>query len=78
MPSGAFSAQQGYQAPAQQSMEMMQQAPFSGQVPTPPYQEEPVVEYRIPIWMFILVAVLLLVIIILVIDDFSLWSVFGL
>jgi len=59
-------------------MDAMQQAPFVGQVPTPPYQEEPIIQYRIPIWMFILIAVLLLVIIILVIDDFGLWSLFGL
>ncbi len=77
-PSGGYASQPAYQAPMQQPMDVMQQAPFSGQVPTPPYQEEPLIQYRIPGWMFILIAVLLLVIIILVIDDFNLWPVFGL
>jgi predicted component of type VI protein secretion system len=78
MPSGGYTGQPTYQAPAMQPMDVMQQAPFSGQVPTPPYQEEPVIQYRIPVWMFILIAVLLLVIMILVIDDFNLWPVLGL
>lgn len=78
MQQGGYQAQQPYQPPVQQPMDMMQQAPFSGQVPTPPYQEEPIVQYRIPIWMFILIAVLLLVIVILLIDDFKLWTLFGL
>ncbi len=77
MPSGGY-GQPTYQQPMPQPMEAMQHTPFSGQVPTPPYQEEPIVQYRIPVWMFILIAVLLLVIIILVIDDFNLWPVFGL
>ncbi len=75
---GGYPVQPSYQAPAQQPVDVVPQAPFSGQVPTPPYQEEPYIQYRIPIWMFILIAVLLLVIIILVIDDFNLWPVFGL
>ncbi len=72
----SYPSQPSYQA--QQPVDVMQQAPFSGQVPTPPYQEEPMIQYRIPVWMFILIAVLLLVIIILVIDDFNLWPVLGL
>ncbi len=73
---GGYPSQPSYQG--QQPLDVMPQAPFSGQVPTPPYQEEPIIQYRIPLWMFILIAVLLLVIIILVIDDFNLWPVLGL
>ncbi len=74
---GGYPSEPAYQPPFQPT-DVMQQAPFSGQVPTPPYQEEPIIQYRIPVWMFILIAALLLIIVILVIDDFRLWSLFGL
>lgn len=65
----AYPPQPAYQAPA----EPLQQPQFSGQVPTPQYMEESPVQYRIPVWMFILIGVLLLTILILLIDDFRLW-----
>ena len=62
-----------YQAPMPQAHDPMSQAPYSGQVPVPSYIEEPIIQYRIPIWMFVLIGVLLITIVILLIDDFHLW-----
>jgi hypothetical protein len=62
-----------YQTPAPQNNEPIQPPQFSGQIPTPPYAEESNVQYRIPVWMFVVIGVLLLTILILLIDDFRLW-----
>ena len=62
-----------YPAPMPQASDLMDQGPYSGQVPAPSYTEEPIIQYRIPIWMFVLIGVLLLTIVILLIDDFHLW-----
>jgi pSer/pThr/pTyr-binding forkhead associated (FHA) protein len=54
------------------------QSPFSGQVPMPPYVEEPIIQYHIPVWMFVVIGVLLITIVVLLIDDFHLWcTLFG-
>jgi len=59
--------------PPYASPDAMPQSQYSGQVPSNVYQEEPVVQYRIPIWMFVLIGVLLITIVVLLIDDFHLW-----
>lgn len=83
----AYPQQQVYPAqPAARAVPMPYQEPdplaqgqYSGQVPSPAYSDEPVVQYRIPIWMFVLIGVLLITIVVLLIDDFHLWCpLFGL
>jgi hypothetical protein len=83
----AYAAQQAYpsqpvlqpEQPAYQSPDALPQGQYSGQVPSPAYLEEPVVQYRIPIWIFVLIGVLLITIVVLLIDDFHLWCpLFGL
>jgi pSer/pThr/pTyr-binding forkhead associated (FHA) protein len=67
--------------PAAQPHDAQAQSQFSGQVPFPPYVDEPTppVEYRIPVWMFVVIGVLVLTIVVLLIDDFHLWCpLFGL
>ncbi len=65
--------------PAYPAPESLPQGQYSGQVPDPSYPEEPIIQYRIPIWMFVLIGVLLITIVILLIDDFHLWCpLFGL
>ena len=61
------------QQPAYQAQQVLPQGQYSGQVPVPTYLEEPVVQYRIPIWIFVLIGVLLITIVVLLIDDFHLW-----
>jgi pSer/pThr/pTyr-binding forkhead associated (FHA) protein len=75
-----FAQQPARQAqPAYQAPDALSQGQYSGQVPAPAYSEEPVVQYRIPIWMFVLIGVLLITIVVLLIDDFHLWCpLFGL
>lgn len=67
------------QPPAPQRFDPYQQVhgvqppPYAGQVPVQP----PVVKKVVPVWMWILLAVLLLAILVLAIDDFNLWYLFG-
>jgi pSer/pThr/pTyr-binding forkhead associated (FHA) protein len=66
-----FSAPGSY--PTAQSTDAGAPLPFSGQVPNSAYLEEPTIQYRIPIWMFVVLGVLLITIVVLLIDDFHLW-----
>ena len=59
--------------PAAQLPDNGSPSPFSGQVPNPPYAEEPAIQYRIPVWMFVIIGVLVITIVVLLIDDFHLW-----
>lgn len=67
----AYPPQPSYPPP--QPPEAQSQPPFSGQVPFSPSPEPPVVQYRIPVWVFVVLAFLLLTILVLLIDDFHLW-----
>lgn len=53
------------------------QPPFSGQIPMNPDLEPAEVRTKTPVWPFIVIGVLLLIVIILMIDDFRLWTLFG-
>ncbi len=53
------------------------QPPFSGQIPMNPDLEPVEIRTRTPIWSFIVIGILLLIILILIIDDFRLWTLFG-
>lgn len=53
------------------------QPSFSGQIPMNPAAEPIEVRTKTPIWSFIVIGVLLLIILVLVIDDFKLWTLFG-
>jgi predicted component of type VI protein secretion system len=53
------------------------QPPFSGQIPINPAAEPVEFRTKTPIWSYIVIGVLLLIILVLVIDDFKLWTLFG-
>jgi predicted component of type VI protein secretion system len=53
------------------------QPPFSGQIPLSPESEPVEIRTRTPAWTFIVIGILLLIILLLVIDDFRLWTLFG-
>lgn len=55
----------------------VEQTPFAGQIPLNPDAEQGEGRAKVPAWLFIVIGILLLIILLLVIDDFKLWTLFG-